>query len=127
MMKPQKTQCIKHILEFYIGNRKGVATVHLILKYPIQLVQIKCKVTRMHFIKILQFAQDPIKYLLQSMKISIVHMHVTLCVKHESTTNITIGHNTIGRLYSSSNASLLHTITCFSYQSQQMRRQTTIL
>ena len=26
MMKPQKTQCVKHILEFYIGNGKGVAT-----------------------------------------------------------------------------------------------------
>ena len=27
MMKPQKTQCIKHIFEFYTGSRKGVASV----------------------------------------------------------------------------------------------------
>ena len=40
-----KTQCIKHILEFHIGNGKGVATTlnKAILKYPIQLVQIQCK------------------------------------------------------------------------------------
>ena len=61
MMKPQKTQCIKHILEFYIGNGKGVATTRSILEYPIQLVKIQCKVMRMHFIKILQFVYDPIK------------------------------------------------------------------
>ena len=48
MMKPQKTQCFKHILEFYIGNGKGVATARSILAYPIQLVQIQCKVARMH-------------------------------------------------------------------------------
>ena len=42
-MKPQKTQYIKHILEFYIGNRKGVSTApnKAILEYPIQLVQIQ--------------------------------------------------------------------------------------
>ena len=45
-MKPQKTQCIKGILESYIGNGKGVATAlnKAILEYPIQLVQIQCKV-----------------------------------------------------------------------------------
>ena len=26
MKKPQKTKCVKHILEFYIGNGKGVTT-----------------------------------------------------------------------------------------------------
>ena len=55
MMKPQKTQCIEHILEFYIGTEKGVATALNKLEYPIQLVQIQCKVIRMHFIKVLQF------------------------------------------------------------------------
>ena len=57
MMLPQKTQCIKHILEFYIGNGKGVATAwnKAILEYPIQLVQIQCKVVWMHFIKVLKF------------------------------------------------------------------------
>ena len=40
MMNPQKTQCIKHILKFYISNGKGVATAlnKAILEYPIQLV-----------------------------------------------------------------------------------------
>ena len=47
--------CIKHILEFYIGNGKGVATARSILEYPIQLALIQCKVVRMHFIKLLQF------------------------------------------------------------------------
>ena len=53
-MKPQETQCIKHILEFYIGNRKGVATAlnKVILEYPIRLIQIQCKVMWMHFIKV---------------------------------------------------------------------------
>ena len=39
MMKPQKTQCIKHILEFYIGNGKVVAIAlnKAILEYPIRL------------------------------------------------------------------------------------------
>ena len=66
MMKPQKTQCIKHILEFYIGNGKGLAVTlnKAILEYPIQLIQIQCKVMRMLFIKALQFVQDPIEYLL---------------------------------------------------------------
>ena len=42
MMKPQKTQCIKHILEFHIGYGKGVTTSlnKAIIEYPIQLVQI---------------------------------------------------------------------------------------
>ena len=43
MMKPQKTQCIKHILEFYIGNGEGVSTARSILEYPIQVVQINVK------------------------------------------------------------------------------------
>ena len=30
MIKPQKTQCIEHILEFYIGNGKGVVTARSI-------------------------------------------------------------------------------------------------
>ena len=57
MMKPQKTQCTKHILEFYIGNGKGVATTlnKATLEYLIQLVQIHCKVVWMHFTKVLQF------------------------------------------------------------------------
>ena len=33
-----ETQCIKHILEFYIGNGEGVATARSILEYSIQLV-----------------------------------------------------------------------------------------
>ena len=56
-MKPQKTQCIKHILEFYIGNGKGVATAPSILEHPIQLAKIQCKVMWMHFIKVLQFVE----------------------------------------------------------------------
>ena len=58
MMKPQKTQSIKHILDFYIGNRKGVTTIlnKAILEYPIQLIQIQRKVMWMHLsIKVLQF------------------------------------------------------------------------
>ena len=41
-MKPQKIQCIKHILEFYTGNSKGVASTlnKAVLKYSIQLIQI---------------------------------------------------------------------------------------
>ena len=37
MMKPEKTQCIKHIFEFYTDNGKGVAPTlnKLILEYPI--------------------------------------------------------------------------------------------
>ena len=56
MMKPQKTQFIKHILEFYIGSGKGIATAlnKAILEYPIQLVQLQCKVVWMQFIKLLQ-------------------------------------------------------------------------
>ena len=47
MMKPQETPCIKHILKFYIGNRKGVASTlnKAVLKYPIQLLQTQCKGT----------------------------------------------------------------------------------
>ena len=58
MMKPQKTQCIKHILEFYIGNGKGVATSRSILEYPIRLVQVQYKVVMMHFIKALQIRSN---------------------------------------------------------------------
>ena len=67
MMKPQNTQSIKHILEFYIGNGKGIATAlnEAILEYPIQLVQLQCKVVWIHFMKVLQVVQDPIEYLLQ--------------------------------------------------------------
>ena len=52
--------------ELYIGNRKGVGTVQnkAILEYPIQLIQIQCKVMWMLFMKILQLAQDSIEYLL---------------------------------------------------------------
>ena len=67
-MKLLKTQCIKHILELYIVNGKGIATSRSILECPIQPVQIQCKVTRMHFIKVLQFVLDPIKYLLQFLR-----------------------------------------------------------
>ena len=61
-----KTKCIKHVPKFYIGNGKGVATAlnKEILEYPIQLIQIQCKVAWMISMKILQFVQDPIKYLL---------------------------------------------------------------
>ena len=52
-----KNKCIKHILEFYIGNGKGVATTlkKTILKYPIQLVQIQRKVISLLFIEVLHF------------------------------------------------------------------------
>ena len=60
----RKPQCIKHILEFYNGKGKGVATARS--NNPIHLIQIQCKVMRMHFIKVLQFVWDPIKCLLQS-------------------------------------------------------------
>ena len=120
-MKPQKTQCIKDILEFYIGNGKGVATAYLILEYPIQLVQIQCNV---HFINC-SSCKIRSNIFFNSYgnrgKISIIHVHLTLCIKHESTTNIIIGYDTIGRLYSSSNMSLSHAITSnnsFSYQSR---------
>ena len=55
MMKAQKTQCIKHIFEFYISNGKRVATYlnKAIFEYPIQLS--KCKVICMLSMKILQF------------------------------------------------------------------------
>ena len=66
MIKLQKTQCIKHILEFYIGNGKGVATAlnKAVLEYPIHLVQIQCIMMWILFIKVLQFVQDSIEYLL---------------------------------------------------------------
>ena len=56
MMKPKKRQCIKHILDFYIGNGDGVVTTlnKAILEYSIKLVQIQCKMTWMLSMKILQ-------------------------------------------------------------------------
>ena len=43
MMKPQKTQGIK--LELYTGNGKGAPSTlnKAVLEYPIQLIQIQCK------------------------------------------------------------------------------------
>ena len=57
MMKPQKTQCIKHILEFYTGSGKGVGSTlnKSVLKYPTQLIEIQCKMVWMLSIKVMQF------------------------------------------------------------------------
>ena len=57
MMKPQKTQCIKNILEFYTGSGKRVASTlnKAVLEYPIQLIQIQCKMVWMLSVKLLQF------------------------------------------------------------------------
>ena len=56
-MKSQKTQCIKHILEFYTGNGKGVASNSnkAVLKYSIQLVQIQCKMMWVYLAMVRQF------------------------------------------------------------------------
>ena len=56
MMKPQKTQYIKHILEFYTGSGKGVASTlnKALLEYQIQLIQNQCKMVWMLSIKVLQ-------------------------------------------------------------------------
>ena len=55
-------------LPLYIGNGKGVATAlnKVILEYPIQLIQSKCKVMWMLSMKVLQFVQDPIEYFFNS-------------------------------------------------------------
>ena len=53
-------------------------------------------------------------------KVNTVHVHVTLCIKHESTTNITTGYDTSDWLYSGSSSSYPHTKTSnnsFNYQS----------
>ena len=63
MKPPLKTQCINHILEFYIGNGKGIDIACSMLEYPIQLVQIQCKIMWTLFMKVPQFVQDSIESL----------------------------------------------------------------
>ena len=68
MMNPQKTQCVKHILTFYTGSGKGVASTlnTSVLEYPIQLTKIQCKMMCMLSIKAgmikLRMRSDRIRY-----------------------------------------------------------------
>ena len=86
MMKPQKTQCIKHILEFYTGSGKGVAPTlnNAVLKFPIQLVQIQYGMDVLYQGTAIRVRSDQISFSFHKEtkslkgKINIVYVHVTL-------------------------------------------------
>ena len=86
------------------GYRKRIALTlkKSVLKYPVQLIQIQHERVWVFDVQVVQFMHYSIKYLFRFMRkhnliwseISIVHMHLTFSVEHESTTHITVRYDT---------------------------------
>ena len=104
MVNPKKAKCAKHVLYLNTGYRKGIALIlkKSLLKYPVQLIQIQREMLWVFDVQVVQFMHYSIKYLFRFIRkhnliwseISIVHMHITFSVEHESTTHITVRYDT---------------------------------